>query len=104
MLYIIPAICPMRKPKTIAYKIPYKILLLYILHNFIKITLDYRNHPTYLFMNLVEYPTAYTVRYRILSIVQFLRLCLCLVQSLIQRLMEFLIEYPREIRYIICPL
>ena len=46
MLYIVPAnivpaICPMRKSKTIAYKIPYKILLLYILQNFIWITLGY---------------------------------------------------------------
>ena len=66
---------------------PYKIL---------QITLDYRNHPIYPFMNLVEYPIAYTIRYRRLSIIH--------VQSLIQRLMEFLIEYPRDIRYIICAL
>ena len=35
MLYKIPAICPMRKSKTIVYNIPYKILLLYILQNLI---------------------------------------------------------------------
>ena len=50
-------------------------------------------------MNLAEYPIAYTIRYRILSIIQLLRLCLCLVQSLIQRLMEFLLKYPIEKRY-----
>ena len=50
-------------------------------------------------MNLAEYPIAYTIRYRIFSRIPLLRLCLCLVQSLIQRLMEFRQKYPIEIRF-----
>ena len=49
-------------------------------------------------MNLVEYPKAYTIRYRKLSIIQLYVSAYALYNPL------FLIEYPREIRYIICPL
>ena len=100
MLCILPAMCPMRKSKTIAYKIPYKVLLLYILQSFHIDNPRLQKTPYIPFTNLVEYPVAYTIRYRILSIIQLLRLCLCLVPSFIQRLMEFPIEYPKEIRYI----
>ena len=58
----------------------------------------------YIIIYLLEYPIiiAYTLRYRIGSTKQLFRLCLCLVQSFIQCVLEYPIERPKHALHALC--